>query len=175
MNKFIKENIFKIIISFSVLFVALSVGNFYLFYLPNKNTSTSTKENNEKIIKEQEEKTKNKISGDDDEFFKKQRCPDGKKEIEKEINDYNTSGVNATKLLGKIYYSHLKNTCIYTTTTWTPKNTFKEGLKFIEYDAVDMLTGENILYTNIDISSEQGERRMNKEADFNKAVQELVK
>lgn len=174
MKKFIKENLFKIIISFSILLIALSVGNYYLFYLPNKNANILIKENIEKYQKEQEEKVTVETSRANDLFLKKQHCQESKNEIEKEINDYNTSGVNATKFLDEIFYSPVKNTCIYTTTTWTPKDIFKEPITFIEHEAIDALTGKNILSALIDISSEQGAKRANKEADFNNAVKKLV-
>lgn len=167
MKKLFKEHWFKIFFSFCLTAITLFIGYYFVVFLPNEATRKQAAENEEK-------NNQQALVAKGDLFSKKQGCQKYKSQLQKDIDDKNNSGINSSTVLGEIYYSPAQNTCIYVTTEFTPAHIMTEPLKFITYNAVDVLSGKVLESASVDIEKENGEPRAKKEADFYKYVNSIA-
>lgn len=138
MNKFIKENWFKLSI-----IMLLGVG--ILSYALNSYTSYQKqqiqmqKDKNNQIIAD---KSKEESTLDED-FEKKAVCQKYEEQIKNKLKESDTyieqSNITVSNMLDTIFYSKKTNSCLYQYQEW---NTKGYEPQFISHSLVDVLTGE---------------------------------
>lgn len=156
--KFLKNNWFKIVVAICLFFTTILAGYYYVIFLPKD------KQKKEDLLKKEEL------------FSKKENCQKYKKQIESEIENKNDK--YSTAILEGIYYSPIKNTCIYVYTEWRDNGVplLKDlELKSISKSVIDVLSGDVIKSVYIDIKKPNQDNRAEKEADFDNYVESITR
>ncbi|MDD2758220.1 MAG: hypothetical protein PHD72_02490 [Patescibacteria group bacterium] len=167
--KFLKENWIKIVILFCLASVAISIIYYYMVFLP---TEKHEKQITDRIAEqEREDSLKQKEL-----FSKREGCQKYKKQIENEIEENNDK--YSTTVLNGIFFSPVKNTCIYVSVEWQDNGVSLESpehmIEGMTYRVTDVLSGEVIKAVFIDIKKPHQDNRSQKEMDFYNYVESLT-